>query len=592
MDELRRARASATACRSPPCSRRRRCWPPIISGGRRARPRSELRRHAPPPCRSAISSSTAQHAGIRTPRTGSRATTPRVGRRAAIRTTVRVAAGAGRPLGGTADPRPGHHRRRRRAGPAVRRPRRRGDQGGERPLSRRTAPDPGRAADERDVRLDASQQATASAWSCAARRAPRCSPPGRPPPTPCSPTSSREHLPPWAFPMSGCGDQPADRARREQRLRRHRAVERPDGVRPAGARHHRVTALDSAEPNRGDPFYDATTVFPDHVAARITAIGGAGRTDPPRPHRHRRPHPRLAGRGRRQPARHPFVTAGPAGDHPRSGRRRHRIARRLPCAGDDEWCVDLASRRHDREARPGSSATRGPRASGRRARAPATRSVEQLQAAGIAAGAMNRAPDVLADPQQSDPRHCSPTWQHPLLDASAADRDRPRAVPAHPAGAPAARADAGGAHPRDLPQAARPGRRRHRSPDRRRRAVHRGTRRVHRDRTDVHRREVPHCRPGPAGDRGSHRRAARRRGQRRADGYRRRGGRRQNRVAAVAFAFRGGPGRGAVRVRRRLEGPRAGHRRTGHPRERDARCRCRGAPTAPSRRCWSATTRR
>ena len=66
--------------------------------------------------------------------------------------------------------------------------------------------------------------------------------------------------------------QPAHRAGREQRVRRDRAVERPDGLRPPGARHHRhQPAVDLRRP--GDTgFYDATTIFPDHVVARITAI--------------------------------------------------------------------------------------------------------------------------------------------------------------------------------------------------------------------------------------------------------------------------------------------------------------------------------
>ena len=65
---------------------------------------------------------------------------------------------------------------------------------------------------------------------------------------------------------------------REQRVRRQRTVEQSDGVRAAGACHRRrQQALDGEARPTADGsrhrFYDATTVFPDHVVGRITAIG-------------------------------------------------------------------------------------------------------------------------------------------------------------------------------------------------------------------------------------------------------------------------------------------------------------------------------
>ena len=52
-------------------------------------------------------------------------------------------------------------------------------------------------------------------------------------------------------------------------------MERADGLRPAGAGHHRGHLAVDLRRHRAAPrgsFYDATTIFPDHVAARITAI--------------------------------------------------------------------------------------------------------------------------------------------------------------------------------------------------------------------------------------------------------------------------------------------------------------------------------
>ena len=74
------------------------------------------------------------------------------------------------------------------------------------------------------------------------------------------------------------------------------------------------------------------------------------------------------------------------------------------------------------------------------------RVAEALQSAGVPAAQMNRPPDVLEDPQLRE-RKLFSDMHHPLFDHAAAGRDRPGAVPAHPAGAATARADARAGHP-------------------------------------------------------------------------------------------------------------------------------------------------
>ena len=150
------------------------------------------------------------------------------------------------------------------------------------------------------------------------------------------------------------------------------------------------------------PFYDATTIFPDHVVGRISAIGALAALI-----RRRR-----TGSGARihvsqaeacinqldtryatlaAEARNGVVVE----DHPS-----HLV---LACAGDDEWCVvSLTSDADRRAVGKALGAGEADPAAALRAWA-AHRSpqevAETLQAAGIAAGPMYRAEDVLDDPQ-------------------------------------------------------------------------------------------------------------------------------------------------------------------------------------------------
>jgi crotonobetainyl-CoA:carnitine CoA-transferase CaiB-like acyl-CoA transferase len=154
-------------------------------------------------------------------------------------------------------------------------------------------------------------------------------------------------------------------------------------------------------------FSDATTVFPDHVSARITAIAALAA---------------LVRRDRRGIGAHVHISQAEAAVNQLDTLFVTEAARTAglavaddtdlhavyPCAGDDEWCVisirseedraaiatamgrrDLPADRHDLRAEIASWTSR------------LANDVvaEQLQRAGVAVGAMCRPPDVLADPQ-------------------------------------------------------------------------------------------------------------------------------------------------------------------------------------------------
>ncbi|HEU4359948.1 MAG TPA: CoA transferase [Mycobacterium sp.] len=181
------------------------------------------------------------------------------------------------------------------------------------------------------------------------------------------------------------------------------------------------TSPDDVEDSSRHPFYDATTVFPDHVVGRIAAIGALAALI----HRDR------TGRGVRvhvsqaeaainqlattyvvQAARHPVVNDTGV----------HLVC---PCAGDDEWCVvsirsdadwhcaaaalghgELARPAHRREMLQTLSAyTRG---------YSPTQISTMLQAAGVPAGQLNRPTDVAEDPQLQH-RKVFSDMTHPLI---------------------------------------------------------------------------------------------------------------------------------------------------------------------------------
>jgi crotonobetainyl-CoA:carnitine CoA-transferase CaiB-like acyl-CoA transferase len=186
-------------------------------------------------------------------------------------------------------------------------------------------------------------------------------------------------------------------------------------------------------------FYDATTIFPDHVVGRITAIGALAALI----HRDR------TGQGTRVhvsqteavvnqlDVRYVTDSVRTAGHADlRDDTSVHDV---YPCAGDDEWCA--ISIRTDADWRAATAVFGLPELAGderfatgearvahrhellaqvsawTRGRSP-LQVAEALQSAGVPAGQMNRPPDVLEDPQLrarklfSDMMH--PLFDHPL----------------------------------------------------------------------------------------------------------------------------------------------------------------------------------
>ncbi len=201
------------------------------------------------------------------------------------------------------------------------------------------------------------------------------------------------------------------------------------------------TPDDSRDPdNRADTarhaFYDATTIFPDHVVGRITAIAALAA---------------LIHRDRTGSGAHVHVSQAEAVVNQldtlyvtqaalAAGLTRIHDDTSLhavyPCAGDDEWCV--ISIPSDDEWRSATNlfdhpewvddprfATGEARLANRRelvelvsawtrTRTP-LRAAELLQSAGVPAGPMNRPPDILEDPQLIE-RKLFSDMVHPLIE--------------------------------------------------------------------------------------------------------------------------------------------------------------------------------
>lgn len=183
-------------------------------------------------------------------------------------------------------------------------------------------------------------------------------------------------------------------------------------------------------------FYDATTVFPDHVVGRITAMGAlAALIHRDRTGQGTRVHVSQAEAVVNQlDARYVTDAARAAGRAElRDDTTVHDV---YPCAGDDEWCVisircdadwrsatavfgrpQLAS---DERFATGEARTahrgelRGEVSAWTRTRTP-VEIAEALQSAGVPAGQMNRPPDVLEDQQLSE-RKLFADMTHPLFD--------------------------------------------------------------------------------------------------------------------------------------------------------------------------------
>ncbi|MDT7790609.1 MAG: hypothetical protein QOD59_45 [Mycobacterium sp.] len=160
-------------------------------------------------------------------------------------------------------------------------------------------------------------------------------------------------------------------------------------------------------------FYDATTVFPDHISARVTAVAALAA---------------VIGRHRTGTGAHVHISQAEAAVNQLATAYVAEAARaaRLPvaddtavhivyrCDGDDEWCV--ISLRHDDDRAALAAITGGTDVSEWTRTRDKTAVAEQLQRAGVPAAPMYRAVDVLADPQITF-RKVFSEMTHPLLDA-------------------------------------------------------------------------------------------------------------------------------------------------------------------------------
>ncbi len=177
---------------------------------------------------------------------------------------------------------------------------------------------------------------------------------------------------------------------------------------------------DPAEGSR-HPFYDATTIFPDHVVGRISAIGAlAGLIRRHRTGLGARLHVSQAEAVINQLATRYVLLAAQA--QRADVRRNDPTVLVLACSGEDEWCVvSLAGDADAGAARQaiGADAAADPvTALAHWARTqPPVEVAARLQAAGIAAGPMNRAEEVLADPQLQF-RHVLTEMAHPCFEVT------------------------------------------------------------------------------------------------------------------------------------------------------------------------------
>ncbi|HEX2283577.1 MAG TPA: CoA transferase, partial [Mycobacterium sp.] len=168
-------------------------------------------------------------------------------------------------------------------------------------------------------------------------------------------------------------------------------------------------------------FYDATTIFPDHVSARLTAIAAlAALIQRDRTGTGAHVHISQA-----EAAVHQLVTAYVAEAARTAGlpvaddTARHGV---YPCDGEDEWCVISVRSEDDRAALAGVIGDTDV-SEWTRTRDKAT-VARVLQQAGVPAAPMNRAVDVLADPQVRF-RKLFTDMVHPLFDAPMPTETRP-----------------------------------------------------------------------------------------------------------------------------------------------------------------------
>ena len=209
-----------------------------------------------------------------------------------------------------------------------------------------------------------------------------------------------------------------------------------------------VTNLWTSEqdnPAARHPFYDATTIFPDHVVGRITAIGAlAALIRRQRCGLGARVHVSQAEAGINQlDTRFVTLSAGPdpvesdpVGSECGSGGpavhpdpAEHLL---LACAGDDEWCVVSLSTEADRKAV--ASVAGGSELADWAALHTPQEVAERLQSQGVAAGPMYRPDEVYQQPQLRW-RNVLADMTHPLFEVPLPAETGPapfRNIPAAP----------------------------------------------------------------------------------------------------------------------------------------------------------------
>ena len=194
-----------------------------------------------------------------------------------------------------------------------------------------------------------------------------------------------------------------------------------------------VTSLwvsEQPNPAARHPFYDATTIFPDHVVGRISAIGAlAGLIRRRRSGAGARIHVSQAEAGINQLDTR-FVMLAAGDDAPVCHDDAAHLV--LRCAGDDEWCVVSLLSAADRRA--AAEVTGGAELTDWAGRHSPQEVAERLQAAGVAAGPMNRPDDVYDHPQLRW-RKVLADMTHPLLEVPLPAETGPapfRNIPASP----------------------------------------------------------------------------------------------------------------------------------------------------------------
>ncbi|HTI78292.1 MAG TPA: CoA transferase, partial [Mycobacterium sp.] len=174
-----------------------------------------------------------------------------------------------------------------------------------------------------------------------------------------------------------------------------------------------VTWLWTSQDAPRGSFYDATTIFPDHISARLTAIAALAALIG-REHAGAGAHVHIS---QAEAAVNQLATAYVA-EAARAGRLPvsadpavHTV---YPCDGDDDWCV--ISLRDDADRAALSAVTGGVEVSEWTRTRDKTEVAHALQDAGVPAAPMYRAIDVLTDPQVTF-RNVYTEMTHPLFDA-------------------------------------------------------------------------------------------------------------------------------------------------------------------------------